>query len=287
MKLISLAGLAPAPLTRCGGQACWRITLRLLQWLVLALYAMPVLSANTLTEDEAAQGWQLLFDGTTFDGWRNYGAAPGDPVNGWEIEQGTLKMVRDVSEFRYALNFINPFQKHPLLDLMTERQFENFELSIDWKISAGGNSGIFYLLPHDNHDLPWRLGLEMQVLDNDGHADGKTHTHRAGDLYDLVASNEDASRPVGEWNTARIRVVGSHIQHWLNGVKVVDIHRCGETWDELVAQSKFAKRAGYGQAERGHILLQDHGDYVWYRNIKLRPLQKSPTEHCPKGGKSQ
>lgn len=249
--------------------------LRWLAGLLVWLCSLPASAANTLSDEEVAQGWQLLFDGHSFAGWRNYGAELGAPVKGWEIENGSLKMVRAVSEFRYALNFINPFVKNPLLDLMTKQTFENFELSVDWKISEGGNSGIFYLIPDDNEDLPWRTGVEMQVLDNERHSDGAIVTHRAGDLYDLVASSEDATKPVGEWNTARIRVEDSRLTHWLNGVQVVSIDRCSERWRQLVAQSKFSKRENYGMATRGHILLQDHGDLVWYRNIKILPLTTS------------
>ncbi len=245
-------------------------------WVSEAWYTLneiPRAKSQAAPKKRAAKSqWQNLFDGETFNGWRNYGAEPGAPVKGWEIEDGAMKMVRATSFGRFVLNFLNPFTDTPLLDLMTERKFGNFALSIDWKIAPGGNSGIFYLVPDDSARVPWKLGLEMQVLDNEGHKDGQITSHRAGDLYDLKASIKETVRPVGEWNSALIRVQGDHIQHFLNGVKVIDIRRSGPEWDAMLANSKFADRKGYGQAERGHIVLQDHGDHVWYRNIRIKEL---------------
>ena len=244
---------------------------------VAAFCGLACFSGVSYTEENEAEGqqWQSLFDGKTFSGWRNYGRPKGTSVEGWAIENGSLKMTRATSFFRYALNFINPFVDHPLVDLMTERSFGDFELSVEWKISEGGNSGIFYLVPTaegEQGKVPWKLGVEMQVLDNEGHADGEIQTHRAGDLYDLKASSSEPVKPVGEWNTVKIRVEGDRIQHWMNGVKVIDIKRAGPEWDALLAQSKFSDRPKYGQAKRGHIVLQDHGDFVWYRNIRIREL---------------
>ena len=228
---------------------------------------------NALSAAERAAGWRLLFDGESFRGWRNYGAAPGEPIEGWAIEDGALRMTRDTGTLRFMWNFIDPFSDRPLLDLMTEEKFgPNFELRIDWKIAPGGNSGIFYLVPDDSARVPWKLGLEMQVLDDELHSDGQIEKHRAGDLYDLAASRERAARPVGEWNTARIRVEGARIRHWLNGTLVVDVRRGTADWKARIANSKFAERAGYGEAPRGHVTLQDHGDSVWYRNLKVREL---------------
>ncbi|NNL84565.1 MAG: DUF1080 domain-containing protein, partial [Myxococcales bacterium] len=160
---------------------------------------------NTLSEAERAAGWRLLFDGHSFSGWRNHGAESG-AIEGWVIEDGALRMTRDTTFVGLLWNAIKPYGR-ATVDLMTRETFERFELSVDWKLSPGGNSGIFYLLPAG--DPPWqKRGLEMQVLDDAGHADGKIETHRNGDLYDLIASSSQPVHPVDEWNTARIVVDG-------------------------------------------------------------------------------
>jgi cytochrome c len=158
-------------------------------------------------------------------------------------------------------------------DLVYYREkFRDFELSLQWKISPGGNSGIFYFVKDETENVAWRTGIEMQVLDNDGHKDGKIQTHRAGDLYDLIAADPETVRPPGDWNDVLLRVKDNHIEHWLNGVKVVSIERGSKEWDALVTASKFADMPGYGKAESGYIALQDHGDPVWFRNIRVREL---------------
>lgn len=241
--------------------------LALVAWLAAPASAEP---PNQLTDAERAAGWRLLFDGESFAGWRNWGE-PAGAVEGWVIEDGALRMTRDVSFAGLVWNIIKPWGRASV-DLISVETFERFELSIDWKLSPGGNSGIFYLVPDDTTSAWEKLGVEMQVLDDARHADGEIETHRNGDLYDLVASSSRPARPVGEWNTARIVVDGAHVEHWLNGVKLLAYERGGPEWEELVAGSKFAGRDGYGTARRGHIVLQDHGDPVWYRNIKLREL---------------
>jgi len=225
---------------------------------------------NILTRAEEDAGWRLLFDGQSFDGWKIYGSKD-DVTQYWEIEDGALKFIREVSFAGLIWNHMNPFTP-AAVDLMTKERFGNFELSIDWRISPGGNSGIFYLVPDEHSSLPWDRGLEMQVLDDLGHSDGEIERHRAGDLYDLQSLARDAARPVGEWNTARVRVEGDHIEHWLNDRALVDISRGSPEWNDALAASKFADTEDYGAAERGHITLQDHGDIVWYRNIKIREL---------------
>lgn len=215
-------------------------------------------------------GWRRLFDGASFEGWKLY-QAEDDSIEFWEIEDGALVFTRDVSLAGLIWNHLNPFVRSAA-DLMTRERFGDFDLSIEWKISPGGNSGILYLVPDERRSLAWDLGLEMQVLDDAGHRDGRIERHRAGDLYDLQSLARDAARPVGEWNTARIRRRGDHLEHWLNGVKTVDIVRGSREWQRAVAASKFEGIEGYGLAERGHIVLQDHGDVVWYRNIEILDL---------------
>ncbi|MBI1361123.1 MAG: DUF1080 domain-containing protein [Alphaproteobacteria bacterium] len=208
---------------------------------------------NMLTSAEKAAGWQELFDGKTLDGWRLYHAdAAGAP---WSVEDGAI-----------TVSGTGP-------DLITKDEYGDFELSVDWKISPAGNSGIIYLVK-DVLEAPqtYNTGPEMQVLDDARHPDGKLPSHRAGALYDLVAPSIPAARPVGEWNTARIRVKDGHITHWLNGTKVVESPYGDDAWRKMVAGSKFKDMPLFGKASSGHIALQDHGDQVWYRNIKIRKL---------------
>jgi cytochrome c len=236
-------------------------------------------ASNLLTEEEREAGWQLLFDGKSFAGWKNYGA-PTDEVKGWVIREGALEFTRTVPFALLILRHLNPFAR-PALDLMTKRRFGDFELSIDWKIEPGGNSGIFYLVADSNARLGWTLAPEMQVLDDERHADGQREKRRAGDLYDVVASVRRMARPAGEWNQARIRVQGPRIEHWLNGEKVVEIDRGSIEWNRAIANSKHAGVEGFGLAREGHILLQDHGDAVWYRNIKIRAAQSGNVSPLP------
>lgn len=233
---------------------------------------------NTLSEAARAAGWDLLFDGRSFAGWKNY-RAESEKIEGWVVRDGALEFTRDVSFARLVLRHLNPFAT-PALDLMTTERFGDFELRIDWKVSPGANSGIFYVVPDESTRLSWTRALEMQVLDDARHADGQQPKRRAGDLYDIVASASRFSRPAGEWNRARIRVEGPRIEHWLNGKKVLEIVRGSGEWERALSDSKHAGVEGYGQAREGHILLQDHGDVVWYRNIKVRRLTPATCPHC-------
>lgn len=220
------------------------------------------------TEDD---GWRDLFDGETLSGWRNYGGDE-NAVRKWTVQDGTLALVQDGVFPMWDL-IKSVLVGGPGGDLVYYREkFRDFELSLQWKISPGGNSGIFYLVKDETENVTWRTGIEMQVLDNEGHDDGKINTHRAGDLYDLIAADPETVHPPGEWNDVLIRVKDDHIEHWLNGVKVVSIERGSEQWNTLVAASKFNDMPGYGKSESGYIALQDHGDPVWFRNIRVRDL---------------
>ena len=151
-------------------------------------------------------------------------------------------------------------------DIITEKKYENFILEFEWKISKGGNSGVKYRAKGS-------LGLEYQVLDDGKHADSKNLTHRAGSLYDLVAAPDDKPvKPVGEWNKARIVADGTQLEHWLNGVKIVSIDQSGDDWKARFAKSKYRKNKGFGSGP-GHILLQDHGNEVWFRKLRVRVVE--------------
>jgi hypothetical protein len=213
-----------------------------------------VTGPNTLSADETAAGWALLFNGTDLTGWKGYKTdAPGDA---WKVEDGALALTAGGAG-----------------DIMTTESYGPFELSLEWKISPAGNSGIIYLVNEvDGADNTYNSGPEMQVLDNDGHADGKLPSHRAGALYDLQVPPQDAVKPVGEWNEARVLFTGTKIEHWLNGQKMADVSYGDEAWKKLVAGSKFKQWPMFGTFASGHIALQDHGNQVWYRNIKIRKL---------------
>lgn len=211
---------------------------------------------NQITDREKDDGWILLFDGKTLENWKGYQQA--EVPDSWKVVDGTLHFAPDGERG----------------DVLTTAQFENFELSLEWRISENGNSGIMFGVSED-HDRPYETGPEMQVLDNDGHADGKNPLTSAGSNYALHAPLVDATRPVGSWNQARIIVDRGAVEHWLNEQRVVVYQLGSDEWNALVAGTKFAEMPGYGLNRRGHIALQDHGDPVWYRNIKIKNLGTS------------
>lgn len=215
--------------------------------------------SNNLSEAEKEAGWILLFNGKNLNGWQVYGEEKG--TGPWIIENEALKLENDVWD-AYAI-----FGAESLI--YSAQAFENFELRLEWKISKAGNSGIFWGVESANNGL--ENAMEMQVLDDDKHMDGKLYSHRAGDAYDLKAGLDGFTKPQGEWNAIRLIVSGNHIEHWMNGTKILDIQRAGEDWQRRFSKSKFSDREGYGQTKVGHILFQDHWDIVWYRNIKVLP----------------
>lgn len=204
---------------------------------------------NALTADERAAGWRLLFDGKTAAGWRGF-RKTGTPA-GWEVTpDGALT------------------RTGPGGDIVTIDQFGSFELAFEWKIAEGGNSGVMFRVTEDL-EAPWQTGPEYQILDNRGHADGaKPETSTAAN-YALHAPSKDMSKPAGSWNQSRLVVNGKQVEHWLNGEKVVAYELQSPDWVERVKKSKFAEYPNFGLAPRGHIVLQDHGDVVSYRNIKI------------------
>ena len=218
--------------------------------------------AATPNQDDfpAKKGWKSLFDGKSKKGWHIYrGEATGES---WQVEDGILMFV--------------PINKPGVKtggDLTSDEEYENYHLSLEWKISEGGNSGIIFGVKEDSmYKKSYLTGMEMQVLDNDKHPDAKIIKHRAGDLYDLISSTKENLKPVGEWNQAEVIYNNNTLQLILNGETVVSTTVGDENWDKLVAGSKFRTMKGFGTFRKGRIVLQDHGDKVWYRNIKLKQL---------------
>jgi hypothetical protein len=223
---------------------------------------------NTLTPQEKSQGWHLLFDGKTSAGWRST-HGPDFPATGWEIRDGLLSVTEHGGE-----------EGGNAGDILTTRKYANFELSVDFRITPGANSGIKYFVDpaftpgHEGHGSD--VGFEYQVLDDALHPDAKKGVNgdrTVASLYDMIpAAKSKPIKPVGEWNTARIVVRGTHGEHWLNGIKVVEYDRSTPQFRAIVAASKFHVYPNYGEANDGYLLLQDHGFPVSFRNIKIREL---------------
>lgn len=214
-------------------------------------------SVNALTEAERREGWQLLFDGRSLDNWRGFQR---DSVPaGWTVENGAMHLTGEASA---------P-DGDPPLTLVTTDAYSDFELRLEWKISPGGNSGILYRVS-EQENLPYETGPEYQVLDNAVLDDEPVH--QSGALYGLYAPENDVTRPVGTYNETRIVVRGAHVEHWLNGTKLLEAEIGSDTWQQTVEDTKFANWSNFAQMEDGHIALQDHGHPVWYRDIRIRSL---------------
>jgi len=209
---------------------------------------------------QAQKGFKPLFDGKTTKGWHSYGKNYAGA--GWKAENGVLHFDPDAAKDGQGG------------DLVTNAEYANFHLKLDWKIAPNGNSGILFYVKDDAAKYPntFSTGLEMQVLDNDGHPDGKITKHRAGDLYDLIQSKSEPVKPVGEWNSAEIISKNGKLTLILNGVVVVETVLWDDTFKKLIDGSKFATWPGFGTFKKGKIALQDHGNSVWYRNIVLKQL---------------
>lgn len=218
-------------------------------------------SMNTLSEKEKAEGWQLLFDGEKIAGWHTYGQS--DAAASWKMNDGVL-----------YLDTTKTNGKREGGDLVTDQEFENFHLKLDWKIGPAGNSGIIFLVHEDTSKFKrtYETGPEMQVLDNNGHADAKIIKHRAGDLYDLISSSKETVKPVGQWNEVEIEVNKGKLVFTLNGTKVVSTTMWDDNWNTMIANSKFKNMPGFGKFKKGRIALQDHGDPVWFKDIKIKAL---------------
>jgi hypothetical protein len=229
--------------------------------------ASTIAEVNALTEDEASTGWQLLFNGTTPEGWRGYNKT--EFPKGWEVVDGSLHCIGTGTGEAGAVDGG---------DILYDKKFKNFHLKLEWKISIGGNSGIFYL----GQEIPewpiYKTAPEMQVLDNINHIDANMGTdgnRQAGSLYDLIPAKPQNAKAIGEWNSVEIIVYKGTVVHKQNGETVLEYHLWTDDWKNLVKNSKFPSlnENWADVATEGYIALQDHGDDVWYRNIKIKELQ--------------
>jgi hypothetical protein len=231
-----------------------RIQTRLILSVILA--SLPAASFSLAGADAKGKPgkWQVLFDGKSADKWRGY-KMNSFPDHSWKVEAGTIKTIAGAG---------GP-------DIVTKEKFGNFELELEWKVSPGANSGIMYRVA-EAAAAPYETGPEMQVLDDDKHADGRDPKTSAGSLYALIAPKNKKLQPVGQWNKVRIVVQDSQVAHWLNGVKVVEYELGSAELNQLIARSKFNDMPRFAKEKTGFIDLQHHGDEVWYRKIRVRRL---------------
>ena len=221
---------------------------------------------NALTDQEKAAGWQLLFDGQSLRGWHNYGKKTIGAA--WVIDEGAIHL-------QTKAKGEGEWQQRDGGDILTGEEYQDFELELDWKLGRCGNSGIIYNVVEDasKYEYVWQTGPEMQVLDNTCHPDARIPKHRAGDLYDLIPCRYETVKSAGEWNHVRLVSKGGKVEHWLNYRKLVEYDMNSPEWPKLIAGSKFKEMPGFGKARKGRISLQDHGDRVWFKNIKIRKLK--------------
>ena len=231
--------------------------------LLAVFIALPASSQkdNVLSRKEKKEGWFLLFNGKDFKGWRMCNSL--EMAKNWVIEDNAMKV------------FTDPDLKPSGDILYGARKFENFELSIEWKASKGANSGIFYNIREMPGQPIYASAPEIQVLDNEFGGDRHDPTHRAGSLYDMIPCDPSTVKPYDNWNLTVVRVKDGHVTHFMNGVKVVEYTLWTPEWDQMVAKSKFRDWEGFTQgiAKEGYIGLQDHGNVVWFKNVKIRELK--------------
>jgi len=239
---------------------------------LILLTALSIAACNSQSEKKTAEpaaenksdsGWVSLFDGKTLTGWHNYGKTTVGEA--WKVADGTLYL--DTTKKA-------GWQTAQGGDIVSADEYDNFDLKLEWKIAPGGNSGIIYYVHEDTtkYKYVWQTGPEMQVLDNDLHSDGKIPKHRAGDLYDLISCKTETVKKPGEWNEAEIIAKDGKLDYYLNGTNVVSTTLWDDAWKKLVAGSKFKEWPDFGTYKKGHIALQDHGNTVWYRNIRIKKL---------------
>jgi len=212
---------------------------------------------NQLSEQQKAEGWVALFDGQTMNGWHFYKKKENDS---WEIVDGVL----------HCKPFVDG-GTNKRADLTTNEQYENFELLFDWKISAQGNSGVMFRVSEE-FDEPYASGPEYQVVDDIGYPGDQKDVHLSGANYAMQATGPKKLNPTGEWNTSKIVVNGNHVEHWLNGDKMLEYELGSPEWKKVRDASKWKDFPGYGLTKKGYIDFQDHGNEVWFRNIFVKVL---------------
>lgn len=219
-------------------------------------------STNISNGEKSSNGWVSLFDGKTTTGWHSYGKDKADGI--WNVEDDAICLTDKKQRTQGSGGG----------DLVTDKEYGDFDLKLEWKIAKNGNSGIIFYVVEDptKYKESYNTGMEMQVLDNDGHPDGKLIRHRAGDLYDLISSSKESVKPVGEWNEVEIISKNGKLQLFLNGTNVVTTQLWDDNWRSMLASSKFKNMLGFGTFKKGKIALQDHSNMVCYRNIKIKEL---------------
>ncbi|MBI1767279.1 MAG: DUF1080 domain-containing protein [Bacteroidetes bacterium] len=216
--------------------------------------------AASLNDAQKSEGWKLLFDGQTLNGWKIFKDRKN---NTWEAKDGTLHCK--------PINEQVKGDGDERSDIMTTDEFENFEFAFDWKISPKGNSGVMFRVTEE-FEQPYYSGPEYQVIDDGGYSPKPTDKQLTGANYDMHVAAEKNIKPVGEWNSSKIVVNGNHVEHWLNGQKTVEYELNSDDWKSRKGNSKWKDAKGYGMSKKGHIDLQDHGSEVWYKNIMIKTL---------------
>jgi hypothetical protein len=213
---------------------------------------------NTLTAAERASGWRLLFDGTTLDGWRGY-KKPDAVGTRWKVSDGALCVPHADGSDTLGQR-----------DIVSSDEFDTFDLDFEWKVGPGSNSGLKYFVT-ETRDAA--IGHEYQIIDDERHEDAKVAggERQTASFYDVKAASSHPTRPIGEWNNSRVLVAGNHVEHWLNGVKVLEYELGSPALAAAVEDSKFKGMSGFGTRLKGHILLQDHGEAVCFRSLKIKP----------------